>query len=175
MLDPNELDTVFQPDKWIGKGIKYLDAPLHVILAREMQEKVPSRFKAFYPSSSLSVESFLHFPLPHHSFALSSYSSEKWFSQDPPTMWSYGELGKLLHARPLLTTPELQRLYQDFGQLWLNGAKSLSVPCVNAGKDCLPLWFLTIWQDMASFMEVQTGLKKAQEAAIKLITEEETV
>lgn len=83
--EANELDFVFEPNKWIGQGANYLKAPLYVILARETQEKVPAEFQAFYPSSSLSVDSFLRYPLPRISYALSSYSSEKWFSKDPPT------------------------------------------------------------------------------------------
>ncbi|KAE9383389.1 hypothetical protein BT96DRAFT_951391 [Gymnopus androsaceus JB14] len=90
--DTNKLDAIFEPDKWIGKGINYLNAPIHVILARETQEKVPAGFQTFYPLSSLLIESFLQFPLPRSSFALSSYSSEKWFSQKPPAIHSHVNL-----------------------------------------------------------------------------------
>lgn len=173
--DTNELDTVFEPKKWIGKGIDYLKAPIHVILARETQERIPAAFQTFYPSSSLSIASFLRFSLPRSSFSLSSYSSENWFSKDPPTNLSCSELWKLLHTRSLPTRVELERLFRDFGQLWLDGAQSLCDPCINAGKDHLPLWFLTVWWEMVNLVEVQTGLKKAQEAAEKLVVEDEAV
>lgn len=45
-------------------------------------------------------------------------------------------------------------------------------PCINAGKDRLPLWFLTVWWDMIRLLEVQTGLGKAREAAEKLVVKD---
>jgi hypothetical protein len=66
-------------------------------------------------------------------------------------------------------------VHQDFGQQWLNGAQSVCNPRVNGGKDRLPLWVLTVWWDMVHFVEVQTSLKKALEAAENLVTEDKEV
>lgn len=171
----NELDVVFKPEEWIGKHIDYTTVPLYVMLARNEYETVPAGFQKFYPSPSLSIESFSCFPLPTSSYALSSYSSSKWFSNEKPVTWTFGELRKLLYSRSLPTLQELERLHQDFGQQWLNGAQSVCDPRVNAGKDRLPLWFWTVWWDMTHYVEVQICLKKACEAVINLIAEDESV
>jgi hypothetical protein len=59
----NELDTVFKAEEWIGKGRDYTSAPVYVMLAHSEEETVPLGFQAFYPSSSLSIENFIRFPL----------------------------------------------------------------------------------------------------------------
>ncbi|KAJ3963627.1 hypothetical protein EV361DRAFT_985692, partial [Lentinula raphanica] len=133
------------------------------------RERVPALFQKLYPSSSLSFDSFIHFPLPKCSYSLSSYSPGKWFSKEPPVPRSEGELWKLLYARPLPTSRELETLHSAFGQQWLDGAQSICDPRINSGKDRYPLWFLTVWLDMLSFTEIQTSLKKAHAAAQELV------
>ncbi|KAJ3765163.1 hypothetical protein FB446DRAFT_795330 [Lentinula raphanica] len=133
-------------------------------------EKKKRKFQAFYPSSTLSIENFLRFPLPKKSYALSMYSPTKWFSKEPPTPRSEGELWKLLYSRPLPTSQEVQMLYTAFGQEWLDGARSLCDPRINSGNDRLPLWFLTVWHDVLSFVDTQNDLRKSYKAAQNLVT-----
>ncbi|KAJ3817168.1 hypothetical protein F5880DRAFT_1618539 [Lentinula raphanica] len=165
----DDLDIPFEPNEWIERGRSYDTAPLYVLLAREERERVPALFQKLYPSSSLSFDSFIHFPLPKCSYSLSSYSPGKWFSKEPPVPRSEGELWKLLYARPLPTSRELETLHSAFGQQWLDGAQSICDPRINSGKDRYPLWFLTVWLDMLSFTEIQTSLKKAHAAAQELV------
>ncbi|KAJ3833288.1 hypothetical protein F5878DRAFT_700127 [Lentinula raphanica] len=168
--DDNELDLPFHPEEWIGRGKRYDTAPLYVLVARGDEEKVPTRFQAFYPSSTLSIKQYLRFPLPKKSYALSMYSPKKWFSKEPPTPRSEGELWKLLYTRPLPTSSEIQTLYTTFGQEWLDGAQSLCDPRINSGKDRLPLWFLTVWHDVLGFVDTQSDLEKAWRAGQELVT-----
>ncbi|KAJ3831383.1 hypothetical protein F5878DRAFT_667614 [Lentinula raphanica] len=124
----DDLDIPFEPNEWIERGRSYDTAPLYVLLAREERERVPALFQKLYPSSSLSFDSFIHFPLPKCSYSLSSYSPGKWFSKEPPVPRSEGELWKLLYARPLPTSRELETLHSAFGQQWLDGAQSICDP-----------------------------------------------
>lgn len=162
------------PKSGLGKA-KITLLCLSVMLARNEYETVPPGFQTFYPSPSLSIENFICFPLPTSSYALSSYSSSKWFSNEKPKTWTFGELKKLLYSRSLPTPQELKRLHQDFGQQWLNGAQSICDPRINSGKDHLPLWFWTVWWDMKHYVEVQASLKKAREAVTNLIAEDASV
>lgn len=88
----DDLDVTFRPEEWICKGKDYVSAPLFVLLARTEHETVPPAFQSFYPSSSLSIDSFTRFPLPRSSYALSSYSSPRWFSSDKPTERRYANI-----------------------------------------------------------------------------------
>ncbi|KAH7867805.1 uncharacterized protein C8R40DRAFT_1061903 [Lentinula edodes] len=170
-VDKTSPDEFFIRDKWIGKRISYSanTLPLCVILARCDEEIVPIEFQKFYPSSSLSFQQYIRIPLPDRSYALSSFTSERWFSNDVPDTRTMGELWKLLTSRPLPTSGELTRLYGDFGQLWLNGARSIRDPRFNSGKERLPLWVLTAWHDMVNFAETQSSLEKAYRSLQELI------
>ncbi|KAJ3859861.1 hypothetical protein EV359DRAFT_85928 [Lentinula novae-zelandiae] len=164
-------DEFFIRDKWIGKRISYSanSLPLCVVLARCDEEIVPIEFQKFYPLSSLSFQQYIRIPLPDHSYALSSFTSERWFSNDVPDTRTMGELWKLLTSRPLPTSGKLTRLYGDFGQFWLNGARSIRDPRFNSGKERLPLWVLTAWHDMVNFAETQSSLEKAYRSLQELI------
>jgi hypothetical protein len=67
-----------------------------------------------------------------------------WFSADAPHTDT-----ECLRTRPIPQETFIGQLLDDFGQAWLDGAKSVVDPRFNDGCDRLPLWTILAWKRMA--------------------------
>ncbi|KAJ7091028.1 hypothetical protein C8R44DRAFT_750775 [Mycena epipterygia] len=150
-------DSPFIPEHWIGVGKTYSgDVPFEVIQAKNAALKLPAHVMDLIPAGNLPVTKFADLVLPPNSSELVYGESPLWFSEDEPTT----DIA-LLKNRSLPPAAVLSLLDRKFGQVWLNGAKSIADPRFNDGADRFPLWTLTFWRDMAEVVQEQVNWRRS--------------
>jgi hypothetical protein len=128
--NPINLDTLDDPPlqewderEWIGTGKKYPisgKVPAFIEAARSRALAVPSAFSSSIPSSKISITDLLKAKLPVQSSALIMHTTTGAFSKEEPN-----EDLTCLKTCPIPLKEWLEKLDKDFGQAWLNGARSI--------------------------------------------------
>lgn len=154
-------DELFEEKVWIGRGKKYdwANLPGSVTSAKNASLEVPGDFlhRAHLPPSNLSVANFLSFKLPRLSSEIISSKTSTWFSPDEPATDN-----DILILRPVPLPEFIHSLDTNYGQAWLDGAKSVVDQRFNDGADRLPLWTISFWKEVAQCHKIQ-ALWKASE------------
>ena len=168
----NNLDALpaFRAEEWIGnrKTFSLSQTPLHVLQEKHNQLIIPDAHLIHFPAMDLPVTKFIELPLPAQSMEIITTAAKIWFSKDVP----HTNVKSLL-ARPIPSKDFLAALNKIFGQVWLDGSKSIIDWRYNNGRDRLPLWALTFWQRMGGITEKQVTWKRStrwlctEEAKIK--------
>ena len=63
-------------------------------------------------------------------------------------------------SRPVPPKHFLEKLENEIGQAWFDGAKSVVDPRFNNGTERLPLWVLTFWKRMVEIIKKQETWQK---------------
>lgn len=163
-----EENTCFNPATWIATGKLWKDPPLYVINARNVTLRLPLAATKKLPSEDLPIMKFLNFELPIQSFSLSTHPDSSWFSADPPDISEEQCIG-MLFRRPIPSADLLRELKEIYGQMWLDGTKSISDPRYNRGKDRFPLWALELWRQLAVIVNDKTHWAEAHETLRQLV------
>jgi hypothetical protein len=154
-----EAGVVFDATKWIGCGRTYKDVPIYVCEALTSIRKIPHAVVASsIPSPQLPIIEFINFPLPAQSAELVTMRPTAWFSTDPPDQ----NATQLLLSRTIPPKAFLDKLETETGQAWFNGNISIIDHRVNGGRDRLPMWVPTYWQQISKIISMQTEWKRAK-------------
>ena len=146
-----DAETIFKKSDWIGVNKKYQDVPPEVSDARNAVLQVPElHSKHLFPSGTLPVTKLLEFKLPKIMKSVTGTKTKVWFSTDAPITNT-----ECLRTRPVPQEKVVDQLLNDFGQAWLDGAKSVVDPRFNDGHDRLPLWTLLAWKRMVVLIKEQ--------------------
>ena len=144
-------EAVFKESDWIGVNKKYQDVPPEVSDARNAVLQVPElQSKRLFPSYELPVTKFLEFKLPKNMKSITGTKTKVWFSADAPHTDT-----ECLRTRPVPQEKLIQQLLNNFGQAWLDGAKSVVDPRFNNGCNRLPLWTILAWKRMVVLIKEQ--------------------
>ncbi|KAJ3977856.1 hypothetical protein EV361DRAFT_943953 [Lentinula raphanica] len=152
-------DIGFVRSEWIGKGKRYKNVPQHVVNACLAEKKVPDDIKALLPAYDLSISSFTSLHVPSQSRELVSFGESSWYSDKKPTV-SANACFQLLWNRSIPSKDTLRALDTAFSQQFLNGSLSIIDPRYSNNLHHLPLWVLTLWNDLSSLLEKQHDLRR---------------
>ena len=131
-----DAEVFFEESDWIGVNKKYQDVPSEVSDARNAVPQVPKLQSTYlFPTFELPVTKLLGFKLPKIMQSITGTKTNIWFSTDAPITDT-----KCLQIQPVPQEKVLNQLLNNFGQAWLDGAKSVVDPRFNDGHDRLPLW-----------------------------------
>jgi hypothetical protein len=148
--DIEDIDQPFIEKDWIGRGQIYIDntttIPTFVIIARSKVAEIPQNVTSTHlPMANLSVMDFLSCELPRVSSELISSKTAVWFN--PETQNIPVDSALLSWSIP---SPEFIKQLEDaLGQAWFDGVKSVVDQRFNDGRDCLPLWIISYWREVA--------------------------
>ncbi|KIK82152.1 hypothetical protein PAXRUDRAFT_805385 [Paxillus rubicundulus Ve08.2h10] len=109
---------------------------------------------SFIPDPSLPIAAILDFtrcPPIDSSVSLSMMHPEDLFSPLEP----FSDLPDCFTKSPIPSCVICDTLLRSFGQVWLDGAKSICDPRFPASP--LPFWFLSYWRDLAQLVELKSG------------------
>jgi len=114
--------STFHREEWIGQNKVYSckDLAYFVIDACTMALAIPSHKMTKFPAQNISVADLLKKSLPPWSSALITSKPSTWFSKEKP----HSNLG-CLADRPIPSDDFLNKLNDDTGQAWLDGAQSI--------------------------------------------------
>jgi len=155
----SEERRAFLPAQWIGQQKQYQkELPLHVIDARIRAAELPPIIQQQIPREDLPIASLVNIAFPKMSKTFSVYPTSAWFShQEPdigePTMILRHVLKRTIPPKTILNT-----LYNEFGQYWLDGFKSIVDPRYKT-KESMPLYTLTLWRSISNILEGQEQWK----------------
>ncbi|KAH6903462.1 hypothetical protein BKA70DRAFT_1110856 [Coprinopsis sp. MPI-PUGE-AT-0042] len=160
MRDVIEIDddsiNKFNRASWIGVGKAFptTHVPADLRAALDHDFSIPQQYQPWLPSALTSISGLLQTELPEFDRRLNLVKVSAWFSKanavaDPEALSN-------IRNRPLPSGGILRQLREVSPQMWLDGCVSISDPRYNQGKDHIPLWFLTHW-------EQSTELKKQQD------------
>ena len=158
IIDLDEPPT-FRREEWIGQNKAYSrkDLPYFVIDACTKALAIPSREMTKFPAQNISVTDLLKKFLPPRSSALITSKPSTWFSKEKP----HSNLDCLVD-RPIPSDDFLDKLNDDTGQAWLDGAQSIIDQRFNDGRDRLPLFAVTYWREMSRVVRARTAWMKCE-------------
>ncbi|KAJ7839267.1 hypothetical protein B0H13DRAFT_1911332 [Mycena leptocephala] len=147
-------DPPFDPALHIRKNKKFppKGTLFEVHTAPEYILKIP------IPAPDLPIADFLRLSFPKNSSALVFSKAESWFSTDTPTT-----AVDCLLSRPIPPLQFLEDLSKAVGQAWFDGCTSIVDPRYNDGRDRLPLWSLTLWQEWARVVKDQNMWRRSRD------------
>ncbi|KAH6870856.1 hypothetical protein BKA70DRAFT_1578587 [Coprinopsis sp. MPI-PUGE-AT-0042] len=165
MRDVIEIDddsiAKFNRTSWIGVGKAFprTNVPVDLRAALNHEFSIPQQYQPWLLSPLTSIACLLQTPLPDFDQRLNLTRTSAWFSKvkaatDPDAL-------NVVRNRPLPNGGTLRRLREASPQMWLDGCVSISDPRYNQGKDHIPLWFLTHWEQMTELKEQQDEWKAA--------------
>lgn len=161
MLDDLETESfdLFNPKEWIRHNRKYRDVPRHVSDTLVSLQKIPrSEKSSLFPPSDTPIKEFIEFELPTLSAEIIATKTSAWFSTESPQPNAF----QLLNIWSVPPSAFLAKLESAMGQAWFDGNISITDPRYNAGRDRLPFWALTFWQQMAKRIGAQIEWKRAK-------------
>ena len=120
------------------------DLPYFVIDACTKALAIPSCKMTRFPTQNISVTDLLKKSLPPRSSALITSKRSTWFSKEKP----HSSLDCLMDG-PIPNDDFLDKLNDDTGQAWLDGARSIIDQRFNDGRDRLLLCAVTYWREMS--------------------------
>ena len=146
-MDLSEDGDSFNPSFWIHSGKRWDNLPLNVINACHQTLELPAAAIAKLPSDDIPIPQFLCLKLPIQPYSLNTHPNESWLSFEAPNP-SEEICINMLFRHPIPSLELLLVLKKAYGQQWLDGVQSITDPCYNQGKDCLPLWAFELWQSI---------------------------
>ncbi|TFK67006.1 hypothetical protein BDN72DRAFT_899354 [Pluteus cervinus] len=154
-MAPDIIDLIpmqkFHESDWIGRGKTYpVEPPLFITEERAKLLELPSSFQQHLPSPQVSIAEFILWQMPKQPAILIPIAAKKWFSSDEPRTTP-----ECLLLRNIPPSDMLKRLDAALSQAWFDGAKSITDPRYNSGRDRLPLWVLGFWKVVSQNIEVQ--------------------
>ncbi|TFK77245.1 hypothetical protein BDN72DRAFT_953706 [Pluteus cervinus] len=145
------ITQAFYETEWIGLGKLYpSDPPQFILDARARLLEIPDTFQSHIPADDVPVSHFLAWHLPRQVNAALNAPVKEWFSIDAP----HTQPACLL-TRDIPSATCLNQLDQRLGQAWFEGAKSISDPRYNNGRDRIPLWAITFWKTVARILSLR--------------------
>ena len=113
--------AIFKTSDWIGVNKKYHNVPPEVLDARNAAVQVPElQSKDLLPSGKLPVTKLLEFKLPKIMNNVTGTKTKVWFSADAPITNT-----ECLRTRSVPQEKVIDKLLNDFGKTWIDGAKSV--------------------------------------------------
>ncbi|KAF7424768.1 hypothetical protein PC9H_010079 [Pleurotus ostreatus] len=166
MSNVQETNPAFSCKHWCRKhGPLYPDDPPPTFQKAQADAlAIPNDVQELLPQPQLCVRQFTLVPLPDQHDIIGTEKASAWFSKDLP---STGIL--CLMDRPVPSKKTLQRIEEQTGKAWLNGANSIVDPRYNDGVDRFPLYALSFWKALEKIVEKQ----KAWKAGIEWLKDEE--
>lgn len=146
----------FKASNWINVGKKYpkKNTPYEVLWAKEELLEIPTTARQRLPPPTLPVADFIQVKLPQQSAEIIMSKTKFWFSCDEPSTNPV-----TLTTRPIPPESFLEKLEQDLGQAWFDGARSIIDKRFNNATDRLPFWVIGFWKALAGLVQKQERWK----------------
>ncbi|KAF8590377.1 hypothetical protein K439DRAFT_1612016 [Ramaria rubella] len=152
-MDPDTIDLTkvpeWHPEEWPCQGLVYpalREEPLVIQHTHSALLAIPMHYQALLPSPQLTVNQLFQFKLPSLTGDIMSFNAMSSFSSHAPTSsltW--------LMDRSILPISFIEKVDQELGQKWFDGALSLLDEHMK-GNEHLPLWIITWWKEMTKII-----------------------